>query len=199
MDIKENIISTYEKVLNGDQKAFSPYFFQIQYRKERIETLIRYFVEEKLKITPQEALKEMTTDLLIEYKLNIILKYIDKPVEFVENDARHVVYYAYPDLEQASVSELAICVYKEILDSRRRIFPKNYFRDGDVGEERAIACFKYLCEEVLHLSDSEIKETFMTSKGLEVLSKYKLKIIMNILFFSPIDLLQCAYPNIVME
>ena len=65
--------------------------------------------------------------------------------------------------------------------------------NGSLGERRAITCFKYLCEEILKLDKKGITETFSGTKGLEMLAKYKLKIIMNVLFFSMVDLLETAY------
>jgi len=193
MTIEQEAILIYENILSGGQKTFSPYFFQPQYRMARVKVLIRYLIEEKLKITPEEALKTLTLDTIKEWKLEPILKYVDKPVEFMDNDVRHLVYFAYPELPKPTDEELAIMTYKDVLEGRRKTFPRNYFVDGYLGEKRAITCFKYLCEEILKLSKDEIVETFSSSKGLQILSEYKLKIIMNVVFSSMIDLLETAY------
>lgn len=193
MSITEETILTYEKILSGEQKAFSPYFFQPKRRMARVETLIRYLIEQKLKMTPEQALRELDLDTLKEWKLDCIVKYVDKPVEFSKEDVRHLVYFAYPELPKPTEEELAIMVYKDVLDGKRRTFPRNYFLNGSLGERRAITCFKYLCEEILKLDKKGITETFSGTKGLEMLAKYKLKIIMNVLFFSMVDLLETAY------
>lgn len=196
MNIRDNTIMIYEKILSGEQKSFSPYFFQPQHRKEKLITLIRYLIEEKLGFTPEEALEKLTMDHIKQYQLTCILKYIDKPVEFLDDDVRHLVYFAYPHLPRPTEEELAIMVYKDVLAGKRKTFPKNYFLNGELGERRAIVCFKYLCEEILKLPLEEIPKTFSGVNGLNILAKYKLKIIMNILFFSMTDLLETCYPNL---
>lgn len=189
----DEAILTYEKILAGEQKSFSPYFFQPKHRKSRVETLIKYLIEEKLKMTPEEALKKLDLDTVKKWKLDCVLKYVDKPVEFSKEDVRHLVYFAYPELPKPTEEELAIMVYKDVLAGKRKTFPKNYFLNGELGERRAITCFKYLCEEILNLDKEGIVKTFSGTKGLQVLAKYKLKIIMNVLFFSTVDLLETAY------
>lgn len=195
MDTKESVVLTYEKILSGEQKSFSPYFFQPQRRKERLMILVSYLIEEKLGFTPQEAIEKLTMDHLKEHQLVCILKYIDKPVEFLDDEVTHLVYFAYPDLKMPTDEELALKVYKDLLAGKRKTFPKNYFLNGNLGEKRAVVCFKYLCEELLKLNKEDIPKVFNGTQSLKILAEYKLKIIMNILFLSVVDLLETAYPG----
>lgn len=195
MNTKENVVQIYEKILNGTQKTFSPYFFQPQHRKERLGILLRYFIEEKLGYTSEDALEKLTLADFKKYQLVSILKYIDKPVEFLDDDIRHIVYFAYPEMPQPSKKELVLMAYGDLLCGRRKTFPKNYFLGGEEGEERAIICFKHLCENILGLTKEEIVQTFAGSDALRILAQYKLKIIMNILFNSTVDLLESVYPG----
>lgn len=199
MNNKEEVVMVYEKLLNGKAKALSQFFFQPKYMHERITLLLKYVIEEKLCITPEEALTKLTMDVMNEYKIKGVLKYIDCPDEYGPENLGYVVYYTYPELEKPTCKELAIKVYKEVLDGTRKNFPKNYFIHGTYGEERAIHCFKYLCEDILNFDKKQIVDTFGKSEGLVVLSQYKLKIIMNMLFSSTTDLLQTVYPNIFSE
>lgn len=193
MNLYEETVATYEKILSGEMKAFSPYFFQPKNRAEKVKYLTQYLVEEKLKLTPEKALQELDLGTMKEWNLDIIAKYVDKPVEFGKENVNHLIYFAYPDLTKPSEEELAIMVYNDVLEGKRKTFPKNYFLNGHLGERRAITCFKYLCEDILKLDKEGIAETFKDTSSLKILSKYKLKIIMNILFFSVTDLLETAY------
>lgn len=195
MNTKENVVQNYEKILNGTQKTFSPYFFQPQHRKSRLGILLRYFIEEKMNYTPEIALQKLTLKDFGENSLSCILKYIDKPVEFLDDDIRHIVYFAYPEIPQPSRRELVLMTYDDLLCGRRKTFPKNYFLNGQEGEERAIICFQYLCEDILKLEKKDIAQVFSGSESLKILAQYKLKIIMNILFNSIVDLLESAYPK----
>lgn len=195
METREGVIQTYEKILTGEMKSFSPYFFQLEHRKERVETLARYLIEDKLRLTPAEALEKLTFAMVEQYKLDCILKYIDKPVEFLDDDVKHLVYFAYSDLPKPTTDELAIISYKDVLAGNRKTFPKNYFLGGPIGERRAIVCFRYLCEEILKLDLGGVIAAFNGTQGLKVLSEHRLKIIMNVVFISAVDLLESAYPG----
>lgn len=195
MDTREYVIQTYEKVLAGQQKGFSPYFFQPQHRKEKIQHLIRYLIEEKLKMTPEEALEHLNKKVLQEYQLTCVSKYVPKPIELADDDMSHLVYFAYPHLSQPTEEERTIRVYDEVLSGRRKTFPKNYFLNGEIGEKRAILCFKHLCEDIMKLKKEDIPKLFVGSNGLKLLAQYKLKIILNIIFSSTIELINTAYPG----
>lgn len=186
-------ISTYEKILNDDLKTFSPYFFNMKYRKKRLQILIRYLIEEKLKITKEEALTKLNLDILKKYKLLCILKYIEKPVELEKNDLSFLVYYAYPNsnLKPPTSKELTIEYYKKVLSKEKRSFPKNYFLDAIEGEKRAKYCVEYLVDEVLKIEKKDIPQKLT----LEVIQKYNLKILFTTIYFSMYDLITNIYPN----
>lgn len=199
MNNKEEVVMVYEKLLNGKAKALSQFFFQPQKMEERIKILLKYVIEEKMKITPEEATKQLTMDVMNQYKIKGVLKYINCPDEYGPEDLAYVVYYAYPDLQQPSCEELAVKVYQEVLDGKRKNFPKNYFINSKYGDQRAKTCFKYLCEDILKYDKDAIIEHFGTSEGLNILSQYKLKIIMNMVYSSTTDLLESVYPGIFQE
>lgn len=185
-------ISTYEKILANEIKSFSPYFFDIQFRKKRIVELVRYLVEEKLQITPKEALDVLDLKTLKKYKLDCLLKYVDKPVELDKNDASHLVYYAYKgEIKEPTSEELTIKMYKKVLSGELKNFPKNYFLEGIRGEEKVKYCIKYLCFDVLHLKKEEIPKKLTP----EILKDYKLKIVLNVLYLSMYDLITSVFPG----
>lgn len=185
-------IETYKKILNGDIKTFSPYFFEIRYRKHRICQLVRYLVEEILKITPEEALTKVDLEILKKYKLDCLLKYIEKPVELEKTDCSHLIIYAYKGkVREPGAEELTIRMYKKVLAGKVKNFPKNYFLNGIRGEERVKYCVSYLCFEVLKLTEEEIPKKLTA----EILKKYKLGIVLSLLYFSVQDLIFSIYPG----
>jgi hypothetical protein len=199
MNNKEEVVMVYEKLLNGKAKALSQFFFQPHKMEERIKILIKYIIEEKMLVTPEEATTKLTMDVMNQYKIKGILKYIPCPDEYGPEDLAYVVYYAYPELPQPSCEELAIKVYNQVLEGKRKNFPKNYFINSIYGDTRAKTCFKYLCEDILKYDKNAILEHFGTSEGLTILSQYKLKIIMNMVYSSTTDLLENVYPGIFAE
>ena len=185
-------ITAYEKILNGNQKTFSPFFFDIRYRKHRICQLVRYLVEEILKITPEEALTKVDLEVLKKYKLNCLLKYVEKPVELEKEDCSHLIIYAYKwQVRNPTTEELTISLYKKVLAGERK-FPKNYFLNGIRGEDKAKICLKYLCFEILKLTEEEIPKKLT----VEILKKYKLGIVLNVLYFSTTDLIQSVFGEV---
>lgn len=185
-------IYTYKKVLNGEIKSFSPYFFDLRYRKKRICELVRYLVEEILKITPEEALTKVDKKVLKKYKLDCLLKYVEKPVELDDNDCSHLIIYAYKGrVPEPTAEELTIRLYKRVLSGELKNFPKNYFLNGTKGEERVKYCIKYLCFDVLKLKKEEIPKKLTA----EILKEYKLKIVLNVLYVSMYDLITSVFPG----
>lgn len=194
-------VSTYEKVLKNEIKSFSPYFFEKKYRRQRIVTLMKYLIENKLNISPEEAIKKLSIATLKEYRLICLLKYLEdyKPIEY-ETDpvyVAHLVYYAYPALSQPSLKEKTIECYQEVLAEKRKFFPKNYFIDK-YGEERAKICFEYLWQHILNMKFEDIPIMFLENneKGLEILKKYKLKILTQMIYYSVSDMILNMYPDI---
>ncbi len=185
-------IYTYRKILNREIKTFSPYFFELRYRKKRICELVRYLVEEILNITPEEALTQVNKKVLKKYKLDCLLKYVEKPIELDKDDCSHLIIYAYKGrVPEPTPEELTIRLYKRVLAGEIKNFPKNYFLDGLKGEEKVKYCVKYLCYEVLKLKKEEIPKKLTA----EVLKEYKLKIVLNVLYLSMYDLITSVFPG----
>lgn len=185
-------IYTYRKILDREIKTFSPYFFELRYRKKRICELVRYLVEEILNITPEEALTQVNKKVLKKYKLDCLLKYVEKPIELDKDDCSHLIIYAYKgQVPEPTPEELTIRLYKRVLAGEMKNFPKNYFLDGLKGEEKVKYCVKYLCYEVLKLKKEEIPKKLTA----EVLKEYKLKIVLNVLYLSMYDLITSVFPG----
>ncbi|QUH22008.1 DUF4046 domain-containing protein [Alkaliphilus sp. B6464] len=185
-------IDTYEKVLSGEIKTFSPYFFEQRYRKKRVVQLIKHLVEERLGLTPEDALDQLDLKLLKKYKLDCLLKYVEKPVELDKNDVSHLIYFAYKgEIPEPTPKDLTVRMYRKVLDERVKNFPKNYFIQGKKGEERVKHCVEYLCFDVLGFSKEDIPKKLTP----EILKEYKLKIVLNVLYLSMFDLITSVFPG----
>lgn len=195
------ICRTYDKVRSGEYKNFSPHFFGNHDKFKKITIITRYYIEDILKITPKEALDVVTYKKLEQDKLKCMLKYIkhEKPLEY-ENDKNyvaHLIYFTYPQLEKPKMKDLVLQCYKEVLEGKRKNFPKNYFRSIN-GEERAKICFTYLWKDILKIEFEDIPKVFLTSneQGLNILKEYKLKVLTQMIYYSVSDMIQNMYPEI---
>lgn len=118
--------------------------------------------------------------------------------EMQDGEFFYLLWYVFPE-ERIPQDELTIKVYDEVLDGRRRVFPRGYFvKCGDV-ERKARICFKHLCEDVLKLDREGICRTFCNSNGIKVLQKYKLKIILDIVYESLFHLVNATYPEYISD
>ena len=73
---------------------------------------------------------------------------------------------------------------------------RGYFLKNSQVEHRAIVCFRYLCEKVLNLDSEGICRTFTKTYGIKTLSKYKLKMLVDIVYESLFHLMNAAYPEL---
>lgn len=185
-------IRTYLRLLDGEIRKFPPVFFSPHVRKNRIINLMNYLIEEILNITPEEAYETITKETLKAHQLDCLLRYVeDFPEKTEERAVKKLIHQAYPHLPEESLEDLVLSIYKEVLSGTRRNFPSNYFA-GRIGEERAAICVEYLVDEILQVPQEDISKTITR----EVLSEYKLRILLNLYYDSPFDLLTSVYPHL---
>lgn len=192
------VIERYKRILSGEQKRFSPYEFEdIQYRKKKIQLVLRYAIEQVKGWTPEEAREMLSMKDVKELKLHLVRELIEPPVEAKPNDVYYLVEYAYPYLPRKTEKEKVMWVYQEVLEGKRRHFPLHYFQSVN-GEERAKICFEHMWKNLLKLSDiySLPKLFYKTERAYAILRKYKLKILVDTLYFSPYDLVTEMYPEL---
>lgn len=192
------IIERYKKILNGEQKRFSPYEFEeILYRKQKVQLVLRYAIEQVKMWTPEHARQSLNVEDVRDLKLHLVKEYIEPPIEAKPEDVYYLVDYAYPYLPRPAERQKVLWVYSEVLEGKRRHFPLHYFQTLK-GEERAKICFEYFWQELLQLkSKYELPELFLkTDDAYQLLRKYKLKILVDTLYFSPFDLVTEMYPEL---
>ncbi|UFJ40585.1 hypothetical protein LOK74_21615 [Brevibacillus humidisoli] len=190
------IIERYKRILNGQQKRFSPYEFEdIQYRKKKIQLVLRYAIEHVRQWTPEQARERLSIKDVKELKLHLVREYIEPPVEAKPNDVYYLVEYAYPYLPRPTEEQKVMWVYQEVLAGVRRHFPPHYFQSVK-GEERARICFDHLWKNILNIQDERMLPQIFskTEQAYRILRTYKLKILVDTLYFSPYDLITELYP-----
>ncbi|WP_029097979.1 hypothetical protein [Brevibacillus thermoruber] len=192
------IVERYKRILNGEQKRFSPYEFEdAQYRKQKVQLVLRYAIEQVKKWTPEQARKELSIKDVKELKLHLVREYIDPPIEAKPEDVYYMVEFAYPYLPRMPEKQKVLWVYREVLAGVRRHFPPLYFQSVK-GEERAKICFDFMCRELMKLQDlRQLPRIFgKTEQAYSLLRKYKLKILVDTLYFSPFDMITDMYPEL---
>ncbi|WNC15001.1 hypothetical protein [Brevibacillus brevis] len=192
------IVDRYKRILSGEQKRFSPYEFEdAQYRKQKIQLVLRYAIENVKRWTPEQARRELSIRDVKELKLHLVREYIEPPIEAKPDDVYYMVEFAYPYLPRRSEQERVLWVYQEVLSGIRRHFPPLYFQSIK-GEERAKICVDYMCSQLMKLPDiSDLPRIFSkTERAYSLLKKYKLKILVDTLYFSPFDMVTEMYPHL---
>lgn len=193
-----SVIERYKRILRGEQKRFSPYEFDdVQYRKKKVQMVIRYAIEDVKNWTPEHAREKLSSQDVRELKLHLIKEFVEQPIEAKPDDVYYLVEYAYPYLPRPSEKEKVLWVYKEVLSGRRKHFPLLYFQSVK-GEERAKICFEFLRKELLQIEDiCQLPKIFgKTEQAYRILRTYKLKILVDTLYFSPFDLITDIYPEL---
>ncbi|QRG67841.1 hypothetical protein [Brevibacillus choshinensis] len=192
------IVERYKRILSGQQKRFSPYEFEdAQYRKQKVQLVVRYAIENVKKWTPEEARSQLSLKDVKELKLHLVREYIEPPIEAKSEDVYYIVEFAYPYLPRQSEEQKVLWVYQEVLSGIRRHFPPLYFQSIK-GEERAKICVDYMCSQLMKLPDvNQLPKIFgKTERAYSLLKKYKLKILVDTLYFSPFDMVTEMYPHL---
>lgn len=190
------IVERYKRILSGEQKRFSPYEFEdAQYRKQKVQLVLRYAIENVKNWTPEQARRELSLKDVKDLKLHLVKEYIEPPIEAKPNDVYYLVDYAYPYLPKLSEEERVLWVYKEVLAGIRRHFPPLYFQSVK-GEERAKICFDYMFYELMGENDIYVLPQIFgkTERAYSILKKHRLKILVDTLYFSPFDMVTEMYP-----
>ena len=184
----------YERVLNGERWPYK-YIGTIT-TKERTTEILRYLFFEKLGIKDYEEAKAVLDRTFIKvYKLFPVIRSIPKPPELLPNEYDHVLWLIFPERKKGEHA-LVLKVYSEVLSGKRKHFPHGYFTDAQNGRYRAEICVKHMCRKLLHYSGDRIAREFCDSSGIKTLAKYKLKILLNHVYFSLSDMMYEIYPQL---
>ncbi len=183
----------YAEVLSGE--PWPSGFWAPTNISRRIAEILNYVIKGILKIEEYEAAKAIfTADFIDEYELSKLVEKAERPPEMQDGEFFYLLWYIFPE-KRMTQDELTLKVYNEVLAGKRKTFPRGYFvKMGDV-ERKAQVCFKYLCENILKLDADGICMTFSRSEGIKVLQKYKLKIVLDVVYESLFRLVLATYPQ----
>ena len=192
--MNSEIVELYKETVEK-RRSWPRNFFRI-FAKERILAEITDYLFNINDVkTYEDAELLLTDDFAQANRLNELVKKTYRPPEMLPNEYIFLAWYAFPEARPAQ-DELTIKVFQDILSGKRKSFPTNYFVHGADVEHKAVVCFRYLCTDVLKLDEKGIIETFGNSYGIQVLLKYRLKIVLDVLYDSLPHLLMTAYPNL---
>ncbi|HBT65553.1 MAG TPA: hypothetical protein DEB10_12935 [Ruminococcaceae bacterium] len=191
--MKPESVIIYERVLKGERWPVK--YIGTATTKGRSVEILKYLFFEKLGIKDFETAKAALNEKFItEHQLKRILRSIEKPPELLPDEYDHILWLIFPERRRGKRS-LIIKVYSEVLCGNRKNFPKGYFSDAQDGKYRAEICFKHMCRKILHLSGDKIALEFSHSNGIKTLAKFRLKILLNHVYFSLSDLVHHIYPQ----
>ena len=186
-------LEVYLEVLNGN--PWPKNFFSSTTKDRRIKEVLKIAFDNAGVTCPEDAFKIVNKEFVEQNKLEAVVKAYGKVPEMLPDCYEYLVWIIYPE-SKPDFKTLVLTVYSDVLEGRRKTFPTGYFTNGADIEQKAILCFKHLCEDILKFDEKQILETFGNSKGIKVLQQYKLKILVDIVYESLSQLLLNTYPNI---
>ena len=190
----EDILYQYDEILLGNRTNCSTLISAKESGNKYTDAILRYCFDKFLCWTPQDIVNGLTKEIVGQFKLApFIEKRIPRPSEFDEWEYQYVGWYLYPDTYTLSNDERIIKVYMEVVDGKRKRFPKSFF-DENAGEHRAFVCFRVMSNEFIQpTSIKQLYEIFGDEQGgRRLLSKYKLIVPVRSIFGTPLDYLHAT-------
>lgn len=160
--------------------------------------VVRYAIENVLQWTPQEALTMFTFDIMLEMKLRPEWNKLKLPRDIKLNkEALYIITLLYPQYKALYSEERSvIATYRNVIEQRRGIFPKEYFAD-ERGYYRGCVCLRYMLNQYMQYpSINDMYEEFADVSFIkDFLDKYGLSKPCDMFFGSkPIEYLHAALP-----
>ena len=191
--MKPESVIIYERILHGEY--LPKQYVGTPTTLNRSIEIVQYLFFEKLQLRDYNSARSaLNREFIAKYRLYQVIKGIPKPPELLPEEYDHVLWLLFPGRKKGRYT-LVLKVYSEVLSGKRNRFPRLYFSDPDWGKYRADVCFRYLCRRVLHMSGDKIAWEFSHSEGIQLLAKYKLRIILNTVYFSLSELVYSVYPQ----
>ena len=190
----DDILYQYDEILLGNRTNCSTLVSARESGNKYTDAILCYCFEKYLGWTPQDVVNGLTKEIVSQFKLGpFIDKRIRRPSEFDEWEYQYVGWYLYPQTGGISNDERVIKVYMEVVDGRRKRFPKSFFDESE-GERRAFVCFRAMSNEFIQPTSIEnLYELFGDEQnGRRLLSKYKLIVPVRSIFGTPLEYLHAV-------
>lgn len=196
--MRSDIIYEYENILLGKKKNFSTTYFELspEQNEKMALSIFKHAIEKYLRWTQKQVSECLDWSIIRRMKLSSLMKYIRFPAESdQEKDLYILVNKLYPSKSKQGLKEPTISIYKRVLSGERAKFPKGYF-DGITGLYRSLICFQYMITQLKPFdSVDDMYKYFSSNRGTATLKKYKLSIVCNTIYETPIDFLHTALPT----
>lgn len=198
-ELEIEVINEYERVIVGNQRVIDPFYFvgkSQDSNQHMVLLLIQYVCETYLGWTPQKMYLSLTTDILKQWKLYSLLKYVKFPEEL--NKDKNIGYLAhmiYPQQVPISSKDICMMVYQQIESGELKKYPKGFFA-GSLGMNRVCYCLKYAIDNNLNFTSIEdMYEFFGTDRCLNFLRESHLGTYVRDLFDAPITAFYLIVPE----
>ena len=152
--------------LEGKRKTFPKRFYESLTEEDKI-MLMKYFVEDYLKWTPEKAWEKLTVAICKENGMYSFIR-------FHYGGIREALREAYPekygkldrkDLRSKEIQKLSpLVIFKEKLEGKRETFPKGFYES--LTEEDKIILMQYFVEDFLKLTPQKVSVATFKKYGL---------------------------------
>lgn len=193
-----DVIFEYENILLGKKRGFGSTYFDLteDQNEQTALMVIHHAIDSYLCWTQKQVEECFDWEIINRMRLNSLMKHIRFPVESdKEKDLFILIDKLYPKRNKSALKDPTLAIYNKILSGERSKFPKGYF-DGVEGMFRALLCFQHMISlmEPFESAD-DIYDHFAHGKGIVTLKKYKLNVVSNSLYETPVDYLHAALPK----
>ncbi len=204
LDYQTNIFE-YEQVLLGIRDGFVCSFKgTTSGNQKEVGNIWRYAVTKLLKWTPEQAVKNMTWEIVKLLRLDLTFSGINFNADSSYiSDYRFVLQYAFPDQIVFDLKEQSILAYEKAAkegiyadDKSVTRLPKNFFID-EFGHERAGFILNYLLNKYMigSMSIREIYDAFANKSYItKWLREKKFESPLRYLYSSPLEFLHYSLP-----
>lgn len=189
-EIEREVLADYDQLVIGNLRNIDPYYFADKSRETNQSLallVIQYAIEKYIKWSPQKMYASITMDIMHQWHLATILRYVDFPADMnKEKYTSYLAHMIYPDIIQCTEADICLAVYRRALDGANKKVPKDFFR-GAHAMDYLCYCLRYVIDNFTNFKTlEEAYEFFGTTKCMKFLRTYKLGSCIKEQFEAPI-------------